>query len=176
MPHPLGIFENRGQGGVWGAESTSNSRRGLDAPADRWRCAVSISGRGRCDALILRILLDAIATSQRDRAKLQAEVLVLRRQVQVLERQIKRVGGPRPTAWCWPPSVIACRDLPGQDCGYSPRPSWDGIATSSGEDGRPIEIAPVLVDPRIRRNVESSSSGWPGRTPVGATSEFEASC
>jgi hypothetical protein len=31
---------------------------------------------------ILRILLDAIATSRRDQAKLQAEVLVLRRQVQ----------------------------------------------------------------------------------------------
>ena len=40
---------------------------------------------------ILRVLLDAIATSQRDQAKLQAEELVLRRQVQVLERQIKRV-------------------------------------------------------------------------------------
>jgi putative transposase len=40
---------------------------------------------------ILRVLLDAIATSQRDQAKLQAEVLALRRQVQVLERQIKRV-------------------------------------------------------------------------------------
>ena len=36
-------------------------------------------------------LLDVIATSHRDQAKLQAEVLVLRRQVQVLERQIKRV-------------------------------------------------------------------------------------
>ena len=36
--------------------------------------------------LMLRILLDAIATSQRDQAKLQAEVLALRRQVQVLER------------------------------------------------------------------------------------------
>jgi len=40
---------------------------------------------------ILRVLLDAIATSQRDQAKLQAEVLALRRQVQVLERQVKRV-------------------------------------------------------------------------------------
>jgi hypothetical protein len=52
---------------------------------------------------ILRILLDAIATSRRDQAKLQAEVLVLRRQVQVLERQIKRVK--------WTPAdrmVLAC--------------------------------------------------------------------
>jgi cell division protein FtsB len=40
---------------------------------------------------ILRILLDTIATRQRDQAKLQAEVLALRRHVQVLERQIKRV-------------------------------------------------------------------------------------
>jgi hypothetical protein len=40
---------------------------------------------------LLRVLLDAFATSRRDQAELQAEVLALRRQVQVLERQIKRV-------------------------------------------------------------------------------------
>jgi hypothetical protein len=40
---------------------------------------------------LLRFLLDALATSHGDRAELQAEVLALRRQVQVLERQIKRV-------------------------------------------------------------------------------------
>ena len=40
---------------------------------------------------LLRVLLDAIAISRSDRVKLEAEVLALRRQVQVLERQIKRV-------------------------------------------------------------------------------------
>jgi len=40
---------------------------------------------------LLRVLLDVLATSQGDHATLQAEVLALRRQVQVLERQIKRV-------------------------------------------------------------------------------------
>ena len=40
---------------------------------------------------LVRVLLDVISTSHRDRANLEAEVLVLRRQVQVLERQIKRV-------------------------------------------------------------------------------------
>jgi hypothetical protein len=40
---------------------------------------------------LVRVLLDLMATSQGDHAELQAEVLVLRRQVQVLERQIKRV-------------------------------------------------------------------------------------
>ncbi len=40
---------------------------------------------------LLRFCLDVISTSHGDQAKLQAEVLVLRRQVQVLERQIKRV-------------------------------------------------------------------------------------
>jgi putative transposase len=40
---------------------------------------------------LLRALLDALATSHGDQAELQAEVLALRRQVQVLERQIKRV-------------------------------------------------------------------------------------
>ena len=37
------------------------------------------------------ILLDLIRTSHGDQAKLQAEVLALRRQVQILERQNKRV-------------------------------------------------------------------------------------
>jgi len=41
--------------------------------------------------LLLRALLDLFVTSRADQAKLQAEVLALRRQVQVLERQIKRV-------------------------------------------------------------------------------------
>ena len=40
---------------------------------------------------LLRALLDALTTSHGDQAELQAEVLALRRQVQVLERQIKRV-------------------------------------------------------------------------------------
>ncbi len=40
---------------------------------------------------MLRVLLDVVVTSRGDRANLEAEVLALRRQVQVLERQIKRV-------------------------------------------------------------------------------------
>src|SRR6266851_515986 len=40
---------------------------------------------------LLRVLLDALATSHCDQAGLQAEVLALRRQVQVLQRQIDRV-------------------------------------------------------------------------------------
>ena len=40
---------------------------------------------------LVRFWLDVIAASHGDQAKLQAEVLALRRQVQVLERQIKRV-------------------------------------------------------------------------------------
>ena len=44
-----------------------------------------------CLYSLVRLLLDALATSRRDQVQLRAEVLVLRRQVQVLERQIKRV-------------------------------------------------------------------------------------
>jgi hypothetical protein len=40
---------------------------------------------------LARVLLDVVATSHRNQAQLQSEVLALRRQVQVLERQIKRV-------------------------------------------------------------------------------------
>jgi putative transposase len=40
---------------------------------------------------LFRVVIDLVATSRGDQASLQAEVLVLRRQVQVLERQVKRV-------------------------------------------------------------------------------------
>ena len=40
---------------------------------------------------LARLLIDAIAVRQADEATLRAEVLALRRQVQVLERQIARV-------------------------------------------------------------------------------------
>ena len=40
---------------------------------------------------LVRLLPDVLATSKGNEAELQAEVLALRRQVQVLERQINRV-------------------------------------------------------------------------------------
>jgi hypothetical protein len=40
---------------------------------------------------LVRVVLDAIAMSYSNEAKLRVEVLALRQQVQVLERQIKRV-------------------------------------------------------------------------------------
>jgi putative transposase len=40
---------------------------------------------------LVRVVLDAIATSHSNEAKLRAEVLALRRQIQALKRQIKRV-------------------------------------------------------------------------------------
>lgn len=40
---------------------------------------------------VIRLLVDILATVRRDHDELAAEVLALRRQVQVLERQIKRV-------------------------------------------------------------------------------------
>ena len=65
---------------------------------------------------LLRALIDVIATSQGDRAQLQAEVLALRRQVQVLERQIKRVR--------WTPGdrmlMAALRD-------HLPQAAWAGL-------------------------------------------------
>ncbi len=41
---------------------------------------------------LLRAVLEAVAVARTDRRTLESEVLALRRQVQVLERQIKRVS------------------------------------------------------------------------------------
>ena len=65
---------------------------------------------------LVRVLLDLFATSHGNQAKLQAEVLALRRQVQVLERQIKRVR--------WSPGdrmVLAALR------GRIPRSAWAGL-------------------------------------------------
>jgi hypothetical protein len=51
---------------------------------------------------LIRVLLDVFATSHGDRAKLEAEVLALRRQVQVLEPQIKRAHWTPAIEWSWP--------------------------------------------------------------------------
>jgi hypothetical protein len=40
---------------------------------------------------LIRVIFDVLATNHGDQAALQAEVLALRRQDQVLERQVKRV-------------------------------------------------------------------------------------
>jgi len=65
---------------------------------------------------LLRALLDVLATGRGDQAQLQAEVLALRRQVQVLERQIKRVR--------WSPGdrllLAALRER-------IPPPAWAGL-------------------------------------------------
>ncbi len=76
---------------VWGSINTSNSSpahiSGRSPRPDR------IPGRviGSLFYSLLRVLLDALATKYGRHAELQAKVLALRRQVQVLERQIKRV-------------------------------------------------------------------------------------
>jgi hypothetical protein len=57
----------------------------------RWPVRISRRGGGLSALFTCSVLLDVMGTSHGDQAKLQAEVLVLRRQVQVLERQIKRV-------------------------------------------------------------------------------------
>jgi transposase InsO family protein len=65
---------------------------------------------------LLRVVVDVIETSRGDQAKLQAEVLALRRQVQVLERQVKRVR--------WTPAdrmvMAVLRNL-------LPRAAWGGL-------------------------------------------------
>ena len=70
---------------------------------------------------LVRALLDVIATSHASEVELRAEVLALRRQVQVLERQIKRVH--------WEPGdqliLAALRER-------LPRSAWAGLLVRPG--------------------------------------------
>ena len=88
---------------------------------------------------LVRVLLDLMATSHGDQAKLLAEVLALRRQIQVLERQIKGVR------WTSGDRMImaALRErLPRSAWAYSwssPRRCSVGAELWCAESGRPIE-------------------------------------
>jgi putative transposase len=94
---------------------------------------------------LLRALLDVLMTRHRDEAKLQAEVLALRRQVQVLERQIKRVhwtAGDRMV-------LAALRD-------HIPRSGWAGLL-----------VRPETVLGWHRALVRRKWAAYQGRPPRG---------
>ena len=125
---------------------------------------------------LIRVLVDVVQTSNGDQAKLQAEVLVLRRQVQVLERQIKRVR--------WRPAdrmlMAALRDR-------IPQSAWAGLLVKpetvlgwhrdlvrrrwAAYRGRPRRGRPQLS-----RDVRQLIIEWRRRTQVGVTSESAENC
>ena len=100
---------------------------------------------------LIRVVLDAIATSHSNEAKLRAEVLALRRQVQVLERQIKRVR--------WEPGdrmiLAALRErLPRSAWAawlVQPRLCWAGIANWFDGGGQRTAVARGPVSRRWLR-------------------------
>ena len=77
---------------------------------------------------LIRVVFDAIATSHPNEAKLRAEVLALRQQVRVLDRQLKRVRWEPADRMIRPPCGGGCRTRPGLPCWYSQRLCWAGIA------------------------------------------------
>jgi len=96
---------------------------------------------------LVRVLLDVIATSHGDEAEPRAEVLALRRQVQVLERQIKRLR--------WTPGdrmiMAALRDHHARSAWagllVNPKPCREGIAhLCVGSGGLPRSAAGVGDD------------------------------
>ena len=133
---------------------------------------------------LVGLLLDVIATSRSDQAQLQAEVLALRRQVQVLERQIKRVRwspGDRmllaalreripPSAWAGllvkPETVLGWhRDLVRRKwAAYRGRPRRGRPPTS--EARRQLILRMARENPgwgyfRVRGELLSSATRWP---------------
>ena len=104
---------------------------------------------------LARFLVEVIATSHGSEAELRAEVLALRRQVQVLERQIKRVR--------WEPGdrliLAALRERllrqPGLGCWCGQRPCLAGIVSWCAGDGPHIHGVRESAAHRSRRRFGS---------------------
>jgi len=65
---------------------------------------------------LLRALVDLLVTGRADQAKLQAEVLVLRRQVQWSRGRLSAFSGNRLIGCFWRPCANAFRDRVGRVC------------------------------------------------------------
>lgn len=141
---------------------------------------------------LVRFVLDLVATSRADRAKLLAEVLVLRRQVQVLERQVKWVRwGPGDrmimaalrerlprSAWAGllvrPETVLGWHrefgapKVGGLSWSSTPRTAADlrGLPAPDHSDGAREPRLGLLSN--SRRDVEAGAPGGGDHDPVGA--------
>ena len=100
----------------------------------------------------LRLLIDLALAPLRDRATDQAELLVLRHQVRVLERQVKVVR------WRQADRLVLAalaRRLPKpcwSNCWSSRKRCSAGTASWSEASGRPSHVVLAAVDPRSAKS------------------------
>ena len=122
----------------------------------------------------VRFLLEILLVRTSSEARLRAEVLALRHQLRVLERQVKRPD--------WQQSdrlllTALSRALParvGNPCCPAPRPSSAGIVSWSG-DGGPPTLSDLVVRRLLPVSFTNSSFVWPGRIRAGAIGESKVS-
>lgn len=115
---------------------------------------------------LVRVVLDAIATSHSNEAKLRVEVLALRRQVQVLERQIKHVrwepGDRRWTAYRGrprtgrPPLAEEVRGLIIRMARENPRWGYFRIR------GQLLKLGHTVSATTVRSVLRRSANAWTG--------------
>jgi len=104
---------------------------------------------------LIRVVLDAIATSHHNEAKLRAEVLALRQQVQVLERQIKRVRWEPADRMILAACGSGCRARPGLHCWCNRRLCWAGLGNWFDGGGQRTEVVRGPVGRRWLKRSES---------------------
>ena len=116
-----------------------------------------------------------LGTGSRQRGEKDVDLLVLRHQLKVLQRQVKRPRLHRLDRLLLAAASRRCQEACGLRSSSGPRPCSAGIGSSSEGSGH-IGGGVTPVDRRSTPRSAPSSSGWVGRIRGGATSASAESC
>src|SRR6266487_163649 len=125
---------------------------------------------------LLGALVDLfLLRSQKSEAALQVEVLALRHQLRVLERQVRRPRLQHGDRLILAALSRSCPVRPGGPSWSARRRYCAGTEDSSAGSGRSTPAGHHGADPASTPSGRSSSSAWPGRTRGGAIAGSRAS-
>lgn len=139
---------------------------------------------------IFGLLLDLLATRRLSEQQKDLEILLLRHQLRILQRTLPNSRPPRVSVW--EKGILAlfavqfrrCSERTGRTLGRgypavqtcsNLTPSYGGTENWSGANG-PSHATNGLAGRLSEASWNSSSCGWPKRTPGGVIARYRANC